>query len=133
MRSLYLISLSLLTGTVFAVRCLLLPSLGVLTPEQATLLRGKLVPRMRRVLRITVIVLTGTGIYLFTQTSASVLSTVQLALTFMVAVVLWIVSVSPHRRIALEIERYRPQILNLALTILLALIIVYPFVWKSQG
>lgn len=88
---------------------------------------------MRRVLRITVIVLTGTGIYLFTQTSASVLSTVQLALTFMVAVVLWIVSVSPHRRIALEIERYRPQILNLALTILLALIIVYPFVWKSQG
>ena len=133
MRSLYLISLSLLTGTVFAVRCLLLPSLGVMTPEQATLLRGKLVPRLRRVLRFAVTVFAGTGIYLFMQTSTSVLSIVQLALTFVVAAVLWLVCVSPHRRIAPEIEQYRPQILNLALTILIALVIVYPFACKSQG
>lgn len=126
MRSLNLISLSLLTGTVFAVRCLLLPSLAVLTPEQATLLRGKLVPRMRKVLRSAVIVLIGTGIYLFAQHTASVLPIVKLALTIAAAAVLWLLSVSPHRHIAPGIEQYRPQILNLALTILLALVIVYP-------
>ena len=130
MRSLYLISLSLLTGTVFAVRCFLLPSLAVLTAEQATLLRGKLIPRMRKILRGAVIVLIATDIYLFTQTTTSALHIVQLALTIVAASVLWLLSVAPNRRIAPEIEHYRPQILNLALTLLLALVIVYPFTWN---
>jgi uncharacterized membrane protein len=116
---LHLISTILLIGTLFAMRWIVLPSLEVLTPEQSTLLMGKLMPKARRVMRLTLIVVIASGVYLtLKQGRDDLLAPAWLfkfVLALATAAVVLLLSVSPIRRLSMRLEPHRKRLLDLAL------------------
>ena len=116
---LHLISTILLIGTLFAVRWIVLPSLEVLTPEQSTLLMGKLMPKARRVMRLTLIVVIASGVYLTLKQGRDDLLTpawlFKFVLALATAAVVLLLSVSPIRRLSIRLEPHRKRLLDLAL------------------
>jgi len=116
---LHLISTILLIGTLFAMRWIVLPSLEVLTPEQSTLLMGKLMPKVRRVMRLSLLVLIASGAYLTLKQGRDDLLTpawlFKLALALATAAVVLLLSVSPIRRLSMRLQPHRKQLLDLAL------------------
>ncbi|MEP7270965.1 MAG: hypothetical protein ABI882_05650 [Acidobacteriota bacterium] len=119
-------SMILLTSTVFAVRYLVMPSLDALPAEDATVFMGKIMNRSRRVLRLGLLILVVSEVYLFAAQTPTQASSwrllVKLALTFAVTLIVLLITVSPHRHLALRVEPWRPQLLDAALALLIALI-----------
>lgn len=128
MHRIQLISLIALTGIIFGVRHLVLPSVGVLTSEQATVFMGKLMPKLRRALRVGVFLFVATEVYLlFSGSSGDALSwrlLIELALALAVTLIVLLLCISPHRSLALRIEPRRAQLLDVALALLIALLSV---------
>jgi len=116
---LHLISTILLIGTLFAMRWIVLPSLEVLTPEQSTLLMGKLMPKARRVMRFTLLVVIASGVYLTLKQGRDDLLTpawlFKFVLALATAAVVLLLSVSPSRRLSIRLEPHRKRLLDLAL------------------
>jgi uncharacterized membrane protein len=116
---LHLISTILLIGTLFALRWIVLPSLEVLTPEQSTLLMGKLMPKARRVIRLSLLVIIASGVYQTLKQGRNDLLTAaglfKLALALATAAVVLVLSVSPIRRLSMRLEPHRKRLLDLAL------------------
>lgn len=123
MHWIHLIAIIVIAGAVFGVRCLVLPALGAVTPEQATLFMGKLMPRVRNMLRIGVLLLVASELHahLWQLEPVSARTLTWHLLTVALSVVLLLLCVSPHRRLALKVERHRTRLLDLALLLLLAL------------
>ena len=128
---LHLISTILLIGTLFALRWVVLPSLEVLTPEQSTLLMGKLMPKARRVLRLSLLVLVTSGVYLGVKKGLNEALTplwlFQLALLLATASVVLLLSVSPARRLSLRVQPRRKQLLDLGLALGITLTLISLF------
>lgn len=123
MHWIYLTALIVIAGAVFGVRCLVLPALRVVTPEQATLFMGKLMPRVRNTLRFGVLLLVASELYahIWKLEPVSARTLTWHVLTVALSVVLLLMCVSPHRRLALKVERYRTKLLDLALLLVVAL------------
>jgi hypothetical protein len=96
-----------------------LPSLEVLTPEQSTLLMGKLMPKARRVIRLSLLVIIASGVYQTLKQGRNDLLTAaglfKLALALATAAVVLVLSVSPIRRLSMRLEPHRKRLLDLAL------------------
>lgn len=131
MQLLHLISLILLTGTAFSLRYLVMPSVTALKADDTTLFMGKIMNRSRRVLRAGLLILIATGVYLFASRSASEPMSnrllANLFLTLAVTLIVFVMSVSPHRRLALWVEPRRRHLLDAALALLIALTAVSHF------
>ena len=129
---LHLISTILLIGTLFAMRWVVLPSIDILTPEQSTLLMGKLMPKARRVMRFSLLVLIASGVYLSLKEGRDDVLTpawlLKLVLALATALVVLLLSVSPTRRLSMRMQPHRKQLLDLALTLGIASTLVSLFI-----
>lgn len=127
MHWIHLTAIIVIAGAVFGVRCLVLPALGAITPEQATLFMGKLMPRVRNTLRFGVLLLVAFEIYVheWQLEPVSARTLIWHVLTVGLSIVLLLLCVSPHRRLALKVERYRTQLLDLALLLVIALMATF--------
>ena len=120
-----LISLTILTGTVFTIRCLVIPSLESLPRGDAVAFMGKLMPRVRLVLRVGLIMLlaSAAGLLFLRDETASFSSR---EVTFILATVAATLSllpsaISPHRRLAPKVERHRKSLFTISLFLLILL------------
>ena len=129
---LHLISTILLIGTLFAMRWIVLPSLEVLAPEQSTLFMGKLMPKARRVMRLSLLVLITSGVYLSLKEGRDDMLTpawlFKLAFAVATALVVLLLSVSPTRRLSMRVQPLRKQLLDLALALGIASTVVSLFI-----
>ena len=125
MRWINLISLTILTGTVFTIRCLVLPSLESLPPAAAVLFMGKLMPKVRRVLGVGVVMLLGSAaglLLLRDQTANFSFREVTLPLaTILATMSLLPFAISPHRRLAPRVELHRKSLFTISLLLLIVL------------
>ena len=118
-----LVSLLILTGTVFGIRCLIIPSTESMPRAEAVRFMGKLMPRARRILFVGLIFLAGSTIGHIVSGGSSI-PPGPMVLTAIVVLVLIPLTLSPHRQFALTVEKHRKTLLSVALLFLLAGVIV---------
>jgi hypothetical protein len=111
-RWLQLISLALIVGVIFALRLIVMPALAVLQPAAAVKAMGKVMSRTRRWLRLLLFVLVATEIW---QVVASTGEPIRLALIVVVVAIVYLLTVSPHRQLALRLHPHRNRLLDLGL------------------
>ena len=124
MHWIHLISLTILTGTVFTIRCLVIPSLESLPRGDAVPFMGKLMPRVRLVLRVGLIMLlaSAAGLFLRDDTAGFSSREVTLILATVAATLSLLPSaISPHRRLAPKVERHRKSLFTISLFLLILL------------
>jgi hypothetical protein len=111
-RWLQLVSLALMVGVIFALRLILMPALAVLQPEAAVMAMGKAMSRTRRWLRFLLFVLVATEVW---SIVASPVGTIRLALLVVVVAIVYLLTISPHRQLALRLHPHRNRLLDLGL------------------
>ena len=111
-RRLQLISLALTVGVIFALRLIVMPALTALPPEAATQAMGKAMSRTRRWLRLLLFVLVATEVW---WVVASPVGTIRLALIIVLSAIVYLLTISPHRQLALRLHPYRRWFLDLGL------------------
>jgi hypothetical protein len=128
MRWINLLSLTVLTGIVFGIRCLVIPSIESMPRTEGVRLMGKLMPRARRQLALGLIFFLGSAIAQLAlgdlTPAAGANEMIARATAILVTVVLVPLTLSPHRRISLRIERHRKTLLTIALILLIAQLIL---------
>jgi uncharacterized membrane protein len=108
------ISLALIVGVIFALRLIVMPALAVLQPEAAVKAMGKAMSRTRRWLRLLLFVLIVTEVW---SIVASPVGTIRLALIIVLSAVIYLLTISPHRQLALRLHPHRRWLLDLGLIV----------------
>jgi hypothetical protein len=126
--TLHLIALAILTGTLFALRALFIPAQRQIAPEEATRLMGKLMPRARRVLRLSLLIALATGLIESWRQRAALDAmgaawALRLILALALASTVLLIAIPPDYRIAPRLLPHRDRLLTLAF--LLALVLFF--------
>jgi hypothetical protein len=138
-RRLQLISLALTVGVCFALRLIVMPALTALPPEAATQAMGKAMSRTRRWLRILLFVLVATEVWLVVAspvgmirtetmiitTVASALEPIRRVLIVLLVAIVYLLTVSPHRRLALRLHPHRQKLLDVGMIVGVVTIFYY--------
>lgn len=128
MRSLNLVSLTVLAAIVLALRCLVIPAAESMPGAEGVRLMGKVMPRARRLLTVALIFYVGSAFARFASSDLRAPSGarevgVRLA-TLVVTLVFVPLTLSPHRGIAPLVEHHRKTILTILLVLLSALLLL---------
>ena len=130
-RWLQLISLALIVGVIFALRLIVMPALEVLQPEAAVKAMGKAMSRTRRWLRLLLFVLVATEVWwvvaspvgtIRTETEIRTVVTsasepIRQTLILVLVAIVYLLTISPHRQLALRLHPHRRWLLDLGLIV----------------
>lgn len=125
----HLLSFVYIAGAVSALRLILFPSLDLLAPEMRTLAAGAVMSRVRNVLPIALWIWTATGLWLLLPGAADWMwkdiagGIAGVGLFVSVS----LLTISPHRRLALRTQPRRLLLLNAGLICAAALLLLVYF------
>lgn len=128
-RWIHLISFILVGGALSSLRLIVLPSFGALAPETQTQCAGAIMSRARRVLRASLWLWLATGLWLLAGSTVrwDWREIVGGIAGFGLFVSVWLLSLSPNRRLALQTQPRRRLLLDLGLLCAATLLLVACF------
>jgi hypothetical protein len=128
MRSINLLSLTVLAGVVIGIRCLVIPAAESLPRPERVHLMGKLMPAARRLLLLGLLFFIGSSFWQMIVADISsptgAMEVVTRVATMLVIVVLAPLTLSPHRLVSLRVEHHRRMLLTIALVLLVVLLVL---------
>ena len=120
LRWLHIVAIILLTGTIFSLRCLVIPALAVLAPEERTRLMGRLMARTRPTLWASSILFFVSSLLLaIRQSGTGLLPVVKLTLSALLLLTVFLIAIPPHRTLAPRLLPIRERLLEVALALAL--------------
>ena len=128
MRSINLLSLTVLASVVIAIRCLVIPGIESMSRPEQIRVMGKLMPRARRLLTFSLIFFVASALWqaVVSDTSPQVgtREVVAQVVTILAIVVLVPLTLSPHRSVAMRVDHHRRNLLTIALVLLSSLLVL---------
>lgn len=122
-RWLHLVATILLTGILFSLRCLILPALPSLAPEERIQLMGRLMARTRPALQVSsALSFLSSLVLALPQRGGSLIEIARLTLSALLLPVVWLIAIPPDYSLAPKLLPKRKALLNLALAFALPIL-----------
>lgn len=108
-----------LVGALVALRLIVLPALAALEAERRVFFMGKLMPRARRTMRLSLVVLLLTGIWLGLSMpegwALTARGAIKIGASAVLGALVWLLTLPPQRRLAHQLQPQRRLLLDLSL------------------